>query len=329
MADMALHRRAFVALAAGGCLAPHGPLLAQERPYPEKTVSVVIPFVAGGAIDVIGRLLAERLATAWKQTVIIENKPGAGGSVGAQAVVASAADGHTILFASTGLLHNAVLFPNQKLDPFRDLVPISQVITTPVAFVVSAQLPATNMQEFVKLVREGKTPPSYGSFGPGTNSHIYGEQLKVLARLDLTHVPYRGEAAALPDVISGNVAGAFLSVTTAARAAASGKARVLGVTGTVPVASLPGVQTLQAQGLEGFELIGWFGLFARAGTPAAVVEKISRDVNAALADPELLKRAAAAGLDVVGTTPAQFAASMRSDYEKWNRRIRELNIKVE
>ena len=113
---MALDRRAFVALAAGSCLAQHGSLIAQERPYPERTVSLVIPFVAGGAIDVIGRLLAERLAGTWKQTVIIENKPGAGGSVGAQAVVAAAADGHTILFASTGLLHNAVLFPNQKLD---------------------------------------------------------------------------------------------------------------------------------------------------------------------------------------------------------------------
>lgn len=315
-----------MALALSGLV---GQVQAQERPYPERTVSVVIPFVAGGAIDVIGRLLAERLSQAWKQPVIIENRPGAGGSVGAQAVVSAAADGHTILFASTGLIHNAVLFPNQKIDPFRDLSPVSQVITTPVAFVVGAQVPATNMQEFIRLVRDRKTAPSYGSFGPGTNSHIYGEQLRSMARLDLTHVPYKGEAAALPDVMNGNVAGAFLSVTTAARAASGGKARVLGVTGTVPVNSLPGVPTLQSQGLDGFELIGWFGLFVPSGTPAPVVAKISRDVNAALTDPDLVRRAAAAGLDVVGTTPAEFAASMRSDYEKWNRKIRELGIKVD
>jgi len=300
---------------------------AATRNFPSKAVHLVVPFVAGGAIDVIGRLLAERLSAQWKQPVVIENRAGAGGSVGAQYVAAAAPDGHTVLFASTGLLHNAVLFPTQKIDPFRDFMPVSQVLTTPVAFVVSSQTPANTLAEFIATTRDKKR--SYGSFGPGTTSHIYGEQFKTLAKLDLTHVPYKGEAAALPDVMSGNVAGAFLSVTTSANALKSGRVKVLAVTGRSPVQNLPGVPTMLASGFEGFESIGWFGWFAPRGTPQAIVDKISRDVNAALTDPELVKRAVAAGFDITGTTPAEFAALMRTDYERWSRMIVQLGIKVE
>lgn len=303
---------------------------AQEAParaYPSRAVHLVIPFVAGGAIDVIGRLLAERLSAQWKQPVVIENRAGAGGSVGAQHVAAAAPDGHTVLFASTGLLHNAVLFPTQKIDPFRDFVPVSQILTTPVAFVVSSLSPANTLAEFIAGARNKKL--SYGSFGPGTTSHIYGEQLRTIAKLDMTHVPYKGEAAALPDVMGGNVAGAFLSVTTSANALKSGKVKVLAVTGRSSVQNLPGVPTLQASGFEGFESIGWFGWFVPAGTPQAIVEKIAKDVNTALTDPELVKRAVAAGFDITGTTPAEFATTMRTDHERWSRMIVQLGIKVE
>jgi tripartite-type tricarboxylate transporter receptor subunit TctC len=300
---------------------------ASAKPFPSKAVHLVIPFVAGGAIDVIGRLIAERLSVQWKQPVVIENRAGAGGSVGAQYVASAAPDGHTILFASTGLLHNAVLFPTQTIDPFRDFTPISQVLTTPVAFVVSSQSTANTMAEFVANARNKKL--SYGSFGPGTTSHIYGEQLKVITKLDMTHVPYKGEAAALPDVMSANVAGAFLSVTTSANALKSGRVKVLGVTGRSAVQNLPGVPTLLSSGFEGFESVGWFGWFAPAGTPSRVVEKISTDLNNALADPELIKRAVAAGFDITGTTPAEFTSIMKSDNERWRRMIIQLGIKVD
>jgi len=295
--------------------------------FPSKAVHLVIPFVAGGAIDVIGRLIAERLSAQWKQPVVIENRAGAGGCVGAQYVAAAAPDGHTILFASTGLLHNAVLFPTQTIDPFRDFVPISQVLTTPVAFVVSSQSSANTLAEFISSARNKKL--SYGSFGPGTTSHIYGEQFKSLAKLDMTHVPYRGEAAALPDVISGNVAGAFLSVTTSANALKSGRVKVLAVTGRSAVHNLPGVPTMLASGFEGFESVGWFGWFAPAGTSPRIVEKLSTDLNNALADPELIKRAVAAGFDITGTTPTEFAAIMKGDNERWRRMIVQLGIKAD
>lgn len=313
------------------CSAFSGAVHAQESPasraFPTKAVHLVIPFVAGGAIDVIGRLLAERLSVSWKQPVVIENRAGAGGSIGAQYVAAAAADGHTVLFASTGLLHNALLFPTQKIDPFRDFMPVSQVLTTPVAFVVSSQSTANTLPEFVANARNKKL--SYGSFGPGTTSHIYGEQFRAVANLDLTHIPYKGEAATLPDVMNGNLAGAFLSVTTSANALKTGRVKVLAVTGRAPVQNLPGVPTLLASGFEGFESIGWFGIFAPSGTPQGVVEKISKDINAALSDPELVKRAVAAGFDITGTTPNEFGTIMRTDQERWSRMISQLKIKVD
>ena len=326
-------RQVVIAWAASLLMLTHGSGIAQTpepasaRSFPSKAVHLVIPFVAGGAIDVIGRLVAERLSAQWKQPVVIENRAGAGGSVGAQYVASAAPDGHTILFASTGLLHNAVLFPTQTIDPFRDFQPISQVLTTPVAWVVSSQSPANTVAEFVAGARGKKL--SYGSFGPGTTSHIYGEQLKVLAKLDMTHVPYKGEAAALPDVISANVAGAFLSVTTSANALKSGRVKVLAVTGRSAVHNLPGVPTMLASGYEGFESVGWFGWFAPAGTPSRTVEKIAQDLNQALADPELIKRAVAAGFDITGTTPSEFAAIMKADHERWKRMIVQLGIKVD
>jgi tripartite-type tricarboxylate transporter receptor subunit TctC len=322
-----LHVLALAALALVQAAPSHAQSPASS--FPERTVSLVVPFVAGGAIDVIGRLIAERLATKWKRPVIIENKPGAGGTIGAQHVANAAPDGHTVLFASTGLLHNALLFPNQNIDPFRDFAAVTQVVTTPVAFVVSAQTPANTIAEFIALARDRKVPQSYGSFGPGTTSHIYGEQFRALHKLDLNHVPYKGEAAALPDVMTGTVAGAFLSVTTSANALKTGKVKVLAITGTRPIDTLPGVPTLQSLGIEGFESIGWFGLFVPAKTPGPIVEMISRDVNEALSDPELLKRAAAAGLDVAGTSPAAFSGAMRRDYDNWSRMIRQLGIRVE
>lgn len=307
------------------------PAQAQDpaRTFPARPVSIVVPFAAGGAIDVIGRLLSDRLASAWKQPVLIVNRPGASGSIGAQQVAGSPPDGHTILFASTGLLQNVVLFPTLQIDPFRDFAPISEIVTSPVAFVVGSQSPSTTMADYIAMVRARTGQLSYGSFGAGTTSHIYGEQLKAVAKLDLTHVAYRGEAALLPDVISGTLTGAFVSVASAASSSKGGRVRVLAVTGTAPSKALPGVPTLLSQGLQGFEGIGWFGWFAPAATPKALVEQISRDVNQALTDPELVRRVNAAGMDAVGTTPDEFATVMRADFERWNRLIRQLGVKAE
>ena len=307
------------------------PAQAQDpaRAFPARPVSIVVPFAAGGAIDVIGRLLSDRLSSVWKQPVLIVNRPGASGSIGAQQVAGSPPDGHTILFASTGLLQNVVLFPTLQIDPFRDFAPISEIVTSPVAFVVGSQSPATTIADYLSMVRGRTGQLSYGSFGAGTTSHIYGEQLKAVAKLDLTHVAYRGEAALLPDVISGTLTGAFVSVASAASSSKGGRVRVLAVTGTAPSKALPGIPTLQSQGLQGFEGIGWFGWFAPAATPKALVEQISRDVNRALTDPELVRRVNAAGMDSVGTTPDEFATVMRADFERWNRLIRQLGVKAE
>lgn len=299
------------------------------KSFPTKPVHIVVPYTAGGALDVVGRLLAERLSAIWQQPVIIDNRPGASGTIGAQQVVGSPPDGHILLFTITALLQNVALYPTLSIDPIRDLTPISKVVTTPVAFLVGAQFPASTMAQYVAQVRSRPGQLSYGSFGAGTVSHIYGELLKSVAQLDLTHVPYRGESAVVPDVISGNVTGAFVSVASAATALKGGRIKVLAITGTVPSKALPGVPTLHELGMPGFEAIGWFGLFAPSATSKPLLERIWHDVNRALADPELVRRVNAAGLDVVGSTPDEFASSMRTDFDRWSRLIKQLGIKAE
>jgi tripartite-type tricarboxylate transporter receptor subunit TctC len=300
-----------------------------EKNFPNKLMRIVVPFAAGGAADMIARLLAERLFPIWKQPVIVDNRPGASGSIGAQQVAGSPPDGHTILFTNTGMLQNAILYPTLPVDPLRDFTPISRVVNGPLAFVVGAQGNVSTMAQYVSTVRSRPGQLSYASYGMGSTSHIYGELLKSVAQLDLTHVAYRGEAAALPDVINGNVTGAFLAAVTAASASKGGRVKVLAVAGTAPSIALPGVPTFQELGMQGFEGVGWFGLFAPAATPKPLVERISRDVNHVLADPELVRRVNAAGMDTAGSTPDEFASLMRIDFERWNKLIKQFGIKGE
>lgn len=304
---------------------------AQEAPkqFPAKPVRIVVPFAAGGALDVVGRLVADRLSPLWKQPILIDNRPGASGSVGAQYVAGSPPDGHTILFASTGMLQAAILYPALRIDPFNDFTPISRIVKAGVAFVVGPQAPVSTMAQYISLIRSRPAQFSYASFGAGTTSHIYGELLRSMEKLDLTHVAYRGEAVALIDVSGGSVTGGFVSTTSAASAAKGGRVKALAVTGTGRSNALQGVPTFQEIGLRGFESVGWFGWFAPSATPKALVEQIARDVNDALADPDVIRRIEAAGLDVVGSTPDEFAKVMRTDFDRWNFLINQLAIKVE
>jgi len=299
------------------------------RSFPSKPVRVVVPFSAGGGADMIARLLSERLSTIWKQPVIVDNRPGASGSIGARQVGDSPPDGYTLLFTNNGILQNAILLPKLPVDPFRDFMPISKIVDGPMAWAIGGEAPASTMAQYVSTARSQPGRLSYASYGLGTTAHIYGELLKSVAQLDLTHVPYRGEAAIVSDVINGTVNGAFLTPVTAASSAKAGRLKVLAVAGTVRSTVLPSVPTFQELGMQGFELVGWFGLFAPSGTPKTLLERISLDVNHVLTDPEVVRRVNVAGMAVAGNTPDQFASVMRNDFEKWGELIKQLGIKAE
>ncbi|MGE4335017.1 MAG: Bug family tripartite tricarboxylate transporter substrate binding protein [Pigmentiphaga sp.] len=315
-------------LAAFGALPNLAIAQADATGFPSRAVRIVVPYTAGGAGDLIVRLLAKNLSQEWGQPVITDNRPGAGGIIGTQAVVDAEPDGYTLVFAITSLINFPILYPNVPFDPLKDLEPISQLAVSPVAFVVGSESGIDSMPQYIERVRSSPKGLAYGSFSPGSSSHIYGEQLKSVAKLDLTHVPYRGESALLPDVISGTVSGGFVSVASAASMARGGRIRVLGVTGESRTPALPEVPTMQELGLPGFEATGWFALLAPAGTPKAIVDKISRDVNIALQAPELQQQTADLGLEAIGSTPEEMTNRMRNDFEIWNRLIKTHGIKT-
>lgn len=295
-----------------------------EESFPAKPVRLVSWSPPGGTVDVLARMLAEKLARRWGQPVLVENKPGASGIIASDYVAKAAPDGHTLLITLTTTHVNLPLMRTDlPYQPVRDFAPVSLLALGSVVLIVSAGHPANSVPELIEWIRRNRpNGVSYGTWGVGTSSHLFGELLKLQSGLALNHVPYKGDGLALMDVVNGSLAYSFAGGTTGRTQATAGKVKVLGLTGPRRLKALPGVSTFAEQGMQGYDLAGWIGCFAPARTPRAVVWKISADMVNALQSPDVLERLDNAAMGVVGSNPDEFAQLNQREYPRWAELIR-------
>jgi tripartite-type tricarboxylate transporter receptor subunit TctC len=304
------------------------PALAVAQAWPTKPVKMVVPFAAGGATDVVARLLAQKLTEEWGQSVVVENRVGAGGNIGGDAVAKSPADGYTLLMASGAIvIAGPHMYKSLPYDPTRDLVAVTNVATGPQVIAVTNSLPVKDLAELIAYAKANPKKLNYGSAGIGAQTHLAAENFAHAAGIELTHVPYKGESAALTDLMGGQIQLVTANLSAAIAFVKEGKIRALAVTSRERNAQLPDVPAA-AEVVPGFENSGWFGLLAPAGTPKEVIDKVYRDSAKIVLGDEFRGRLAQLGMVPVGNTPAEFSASNRRESARWERVIRERGIVV-
>lgn len=312
-----------LSLAALGALAALVPTLASAQNYPGKMVRIVVPFPPGGSTDLLARKLSEKLTVTWKQTVLVENRAGAGGTVGADYVSKSEPDGHTLLIGVTGSNGIAgALYPNLPYDVVKGFTPITAVVSAPLMIVKNPNLPAKNLQELIAAARAKPASITYGSAGSGTSMHLTGEMFKLAAKASFLHIPYRGSAGALTDLMGGQIDLMFGDVLVVMPQIQGGKLVPLAVTSKERHPLFPNVPTVSESGYPGFEALSWQGLFAPPGTPAAIVEKINKDVNTALASPDIQEYFVSRGFKLGGSSASEYKAFIESEASKWARIVK-------
>jgi tripartite-type tricarboxylate transporter receptor subunit TctC len=285
-----------------------------------KPVRIIVPFPPGGGADALARIMSPRLAEIWAQQVVVENKPGASGHIGADLVAQSPADGATLLMSSTASL------TEKNVAQF---APVTLVSASPYVVVVNSKNDINNISELIRFARANRGKLSYGSSGVGAASHLSAELFKSMAQVDLLHVPYKGTGQALTDLLAGQIDLMFAPSQTVISHVKGGRLRALAVTGSRRSETLPELPTVAESGLPGYVAVGWFGLLAPVATPAAIVARLSADANRVLAEPEVRVRMQALGADPGGNTPEEFARFIREDQAKWSKLMREAGIKVE
>lgn len=302
------------------------PALAQAQAWPTKPVKFVMPSPPASSPDRYTRLLAEKLSQKWGVPVVVENKPGATAMIGTEFVSKQPADGYTLLSTFTSFVQAPILFPNAPYDPEKDFAPVTQTMLAEVIMEVHADSP---YRTFADVIAAAKAGPrlSYGSFGNGSSFHIYGETVKRTMGVEMTHVPYKGEALILNDLLGGQINVGFNSIGTALPQIKAGKVRPLAIVSASRSKALPDVPTFPELGVPKLNGGAWFGIFAPAGTPKAVVEKISADINFFLNQPDMQKWLRDQGLEPTGMTPDQFTQFIKADLAKWRQLITELGIK--
>jgi tripartite-type tricarboxylate transporter receptor subunit TctC len=301
--------------------------LAQE-PWPSRPVRIVVPYPAGGVADLLPRMVGEKVSQKWGQPVIVENKPGAAGNIGMGEGARAAPDGYTLVLAPTGnLTVNPSIFPNLPFDVQRDLAPVTLLAQSPNVLVVHPSVPAKSFSELVEYAKANPDKLNFASPGEGSGAHLAGELLKMDAGIQLTHVPYKGLAPAVNDLLGGNVQVMFAGISTVLQHIRSGKLVALAMASPRRNAQLPDVPTVIESGLPGFDVTSWYGIVVRAGTPPAVIQKIQRDMAEALGSEELKAKLAALGLEPVGNTPEEFDALIKSESRKWGDIVRKAGIK--
>jgi tripartite-type tricarboxylate transporter receptor subunit TctC len=305
-----------------------GPAMAQDA-WPTRPVKMVVPFAAGGSTDVVARMVGARLSEMWGQAVIVENRGGAGGNVGAEAVVKSPADGYTLLMASGSITINPPLYGTRMpFDVKKDLTPISIVADGPQLVVVQDAGPYKTLRELIAAAKKEPGRLVFGSAGVGSQVHLAGENLAYAAGFEAQHAPYRGEAAAYPDLISGQTQFIVGNIAAASALVGPGRLRALAVTSPQRAPQLPDVPTVAEAGVPGFSNIGWFGLLAPAGTPDAVLDKVQRDVATVLNDTEIKARLYVIGMRGVASTRADFAKTIDAELKRWSDIIQARGIKL-
>jgi tripartite-type tricarboxylate transporter receptor subunit TctC len=302
------------------------PQLAAAQAWPNRPVKIVVPFAAGGATDVVARLLAQKLGEAWGQSVVVENRAGAGGNIGADVVAKSPGDGYTLLMTSGSIVTaNPHMYKAMPFDAARDLVPITNVASGPQVIAVAANSPAKDLKDFIANAKANPKKVNFGSAGVGTQTHLAAENFAHSAGVDLTHVPYKGESAAITDLLGGQIQLATPNLGAAIGHIQAGRLRALAVTSRERSPQLPDVPAA-AEVIPGFENAGWFGLMAPAGTPREVVERIQRDSAKILLSEEFKGSLAKQGMAPVANTPAEFAAAIREESGRWARVIKERGL---
>jgi tripartite-type tricarboxylate transporter receptor subunit TctC len=302
---------------------------AQAQAYPNKPITLIIPFPIGGPTDVTGRVLAEKLSLALKQQVIVDNRAGASGNIGAAAAARAAPDGYTLFFA-TGGTHgiNPSLYRQPGFDPIRDFAPIAWITVSPNIIVVNPAFPAHSVKDLIELAKANPGKFSSAAPGQGSTPHMAGELFKIKAGISIVHVPYKGSGPALNDVMGGHIPIMFDGIPSAMPLIRSGRLRALAVTSLQRVASAPDIPTV-SEILPGFEANGWFALFAPSGTPNEVIQKLNTEVNRILDQPEVKQRYADLGAITVGGSPEKLRDQVKSEVERWAEVIRLTQMKAE
>ena len=305
-----------------------GSVLAQ--PYPAKPVKLIVPFPPGGNTDIVGRLIAQKLSDGLGQQVYVENRGGAGGTIGAEAAAKSAADGYTLFFATTGTLASAPsMQPDLRYDPVKAFAAISTLANAPVVVLAAAEVPVRSLKDLVEAAKAKPGQLKFGSAGTGHFVHLAGEMFKIAAGVDMLHVPYKGVNAALTDMLGGRIELMFDAPAQYEPHLQSGKVRALAVASPKRLARLPEVPTTAEAGLPGYELASWFGLAAPAGTPAEAISRVNAEVLKALAAQEVVQTLNKLGLEPAGSSPQQYAAMIVEDLDKWRRAVKAAGIKLE
>jgi len=325
---MKLPRRKFLHLAGCAAALPAVSRNARAQPYPSRPVRLVVPFGSAGATDITARLVGQWLSERLGQQFIIENRPGAGGNVGTEAVVRASPDGYTLLMASTTNAINATLYDKLSFNFLSDIAPVASIIQFPTIMVVNPSVPAKTLPEFIAYAKSNPGKINMASSGIGTGPHIFGELFKMMASVNLVHVPYRSIAAAMTDLISGQVQVMFVSTAASKDYVKAGTLIALAVTSLTRLEELPNIPAV-GEVLSGYEASVWFGIGAPKATPAEIVDKLNTEVNAALADPKMKARLADLGGDMLAYSPADFGKLIADETEKWGKVIRALNIKAE
>ena len=310
-----------LALCAGACAA---------QAFPSRPVRLIVPFPAGSTPDIVGRTLGQKLAAAWGQPVVVENRPGAAGNIGTAEVARSLRDGYTLLIGSNGpIAVNPALYKDLPYNPAKDLKPISLLAAAPQLLVVHPSVPANDVQQFVGYARANPDKLSYGSVGAGSASHLTMELLKSQAKIALVHVPYKGFPPAVQDLLSGNIQATFAIVPAVLAQVRSGRLKALAVTSAKRTALAPDIATLAEQGFPYFDATAWQGLLSPAGIPPDAFERIADEVQKAMRQPDVKQILESQGFEVIGSSPQAYATFLRAEREKWTRIVRETGAKAE
>jgi tripartite-type tricarboxylate transporter receptor subunit TctC len=297
--------------------------------YPTRPIRLIVPFAAGGPMDIMSRALGERLTTTLGQQVVVDNRGGAGGSIGAEIVARSSADGYTLLTGHIGThAINVSLYPKLGYDPVKDFAPVSMIATLPLGLFVNVSVPAKSAGELIALAKAKPGQLNFASAGSGGPTHMAGEMLKAMAGIDIVHVPYKGNAAALADLVAGRVQMMFSNLLTATPHVRSGKLRAIAISSANRSPQAPDLPAIAEAGVPGYDLTPWYGVFAPAGTPKAIVTRLNREAGRILNAPDMKARFRTQGVDLVTSTPEEFAALIRREIPKWREVVKKSGASV-
>ena len=302
---------------------------ASAQTYPSRLIRIAVPVPPGGSNDLLARIVSEKLIASMGQPVVVDNRPGASGNIATEFVAKSAPDGYTLLMANTAHVINPSLFPKLLYDPVRDFAPVVLMVSVHFALVVHPSVPARSVKEFIAYARSRPGALTFASAGNAAPHHLAMELLKSMARVDLTHVPYKGAGQFVPALVSGEVSSVIGAVNSLLPHVRSGRLRALGMAGSRRTPLLPGVPTIAEAALPGFALDNWGGMLVPAGTPRAIIDRLNGEIVKALRDPQIVDQLAAQGIEVIGSTPEEFQELIKTHLAKWARVVREANIRLE